>query len=252
MALFGFDDYTMELSTRPEKKIGDDELWDQAEAALAEALVRNDLPYTVNPGDGAFYGPKIDFHVRDSMGRSWQCGTIQLDYNMPSPERFDLTYTGDDNEEHQLVMIHRALLGSMERFIGILLEHYGGEFPLWLAPEQVRVLPVADRHVDFAREVVDALRARHLRADVDERTESVGRKVRDAGMQRTPIVLVVGDAEVEARSVTVNRRGDDAKPTVPLEELVEQVAAEVAERRLSDHVVAALQAGDTDAAASES
>jgi threonyl-tRNA synthetase len=251
MALFGFEDYTMELSTRPEKKIGDDALWDQAEAALAEALVRNDLPYTVNPGDGAFYGPKIDFHVRDSMARSWQCGTIQLDYNMPSPERFDLTYTGEDNQEHQLVMIHRALLGSMERFIGILLEHYGGEFPLWLAPEQVRVLPVADRNVDFAREVVAALRARRLRADVDERTESVGRKVRDAGMQRTPIVLVVGDSEVEARSVTVNRRGDDAKTTMPVDELVDLVAAEVAERRLSDHVVAALQgaagAGSTSA-----
>jgi threonyl-tRNA synthetase len=240
MALFGFDDYTMELSTRPEKKIGDDELWDRAEAALAEALVRNDLPYVVNPGDGAFYGPKIDFHVRDSMGRSWQCGTIQLDYNMPSPERFDLTYTGEDNEEHQLVMIHRALLGSMERFIGILLEHYGGEFPLWLAPEQVRVLPVADRHNDYAREVVAALRARRLRAEVDERTESVGRKVRDAGMQRTPVVLVVGDSEVEQRTVTVNRRGDDSKPTVPFEQLVDEVAVEVAERRLSDHVVAAL------------
>jgi threonyl-tRNA synthetase len=240
MALFGFDDYTMELSTRPEKKIGDDALWDRAEEALAEALVRNDLPYTVNPGDGAFYGPKIDDHVRDSMGRSWQCGTIQLDYNMPSPERFDLTYTGEDNEEHQLVMIHRALLGSMERFIGILLEHYGGEFPLWLAPEQVRVLPVADRHNEYAREVVAALRAQGLRADVDERTESVGRKVRDAGMQRTPVVLVVGDSELEQRTVPVNRRGDDAKPTVPLDQLVAEVSAEVAERRLSAHVVAAL------------
>ncbi len=243
MALFGFDDYTMELSTRPDKKIGDDALWDQAEAALAEALVRNDLPYTVNAGDGAFYGPKIDFHVRDSMGRSWQCGTIQLDYNMPSPERFDLTYTGEDNAEHQLVMIHRALLGSMERFIGILLEHYGGEFPLWLAPEQVRVLPVADRHNDYAREVVAALRERGLRADVDERTESVGRKVRDAGMQRTPIVLVLGDSEVDSRSVTVNRRGSDDKPTIPLDQLVDEVSAEVAERRLSDHVRAALDGG---------
>jgi len=246
MALFGFDDYTMELSTRPDKKIGDDALWDQAEASLAEALVRNDLPYTVNPGDGAFYGPKIDFHVRDSMGRSWQCGTIQLDYNMPSAERFDLTYTGEDNADHQLVMIHRALLGSMERFIGILLEHYGGEFPLWLAPEQVRVLPVADRHADYAREVVAELRSRRLRADVDERTESVGRKVRDAGMQRVPVVLVVGDGEVDARTVTVNRRGTDDKPTVSLDVLAEQVTLEVAERRLSDHVRAALAAGAAD------
>ncbi|MCW2955220.1 MAG: threonyl-tRNA synthetase [Thermoleophilia bacterium] len=237
MALFGFDDYTMELSTRPEKRIGEDALWDQAEAALAEALVRNDLPYVVNPGDGAFYGPKIDFHVRDSMGRSWQCGTIQLDYNAPRPERFDLTYTGEDNEEHQLVVIHRALLGSMERFIGILLEHYGGEFPLWLAPEQVRVLPVADRHNDYARGVVAALRERQLRADVDERTESVGRKVRDAGMQRTPVVLVVGDAETESRTVTVNRRGSDDKPTVSIDVLVEELSVEVAERRISDHVL---------------
>ena len=243
MALFGFDDYTMELSTRPEKKIGTDELWDQAEGALAEALVRNDLAYVLNPGDGAFYGPKIDFHVRDSMGRSWQCGTIQLDYNMPSPERFDLTYTGEDNAEHQLVMIHRALLGSMERFIGILLEHYGGEFPLWLAPVQVRVLPVADRHNDYAREVVAELRARRIRADADERTESVGRKVRDAGMQRTPVVLVVGDSEAETRTVTVNRRGDDAKPTMPLAQLVEQVAAEVAARSIPEHVLAAVGAG---------
>ncbi len=239
--LFGFDNYTVELSTRPDKSIGSAEMWTQAESALAEALVRNDIEYTVNPGDGAFYGPKIDVHVHDSMGRSWQLGTIQLDFNMPSPERFDLTFTGEDNQEHQLVMIHRALFGSMERFIGILLEHYGGEFPLWLAPEQVRVLPVADRHLDFAREVVADLRKRRLRADVDERTESVGRKVRDAGMQRTPIVLVVGDAEVEARSVTVNRRGEDAKTTMPVAELVELVTAEVAERKLSDHVVAALQ-----------
>jgi threonyl-tRNA synthetase len=234
--LFGFDDYTMELSTRPAKSIGTDDMWTRAEAALAEALVRNDIEYRVNPGDGAFYGPKIDFHVHDSMGRSWQCGTIQLDFNMPSPERFDLTYTGEDNAEHQLVMIHRALLGSMERFIGILLEHYGGEFPLWLAPEQVRVLPVADRHNDFAREVVAELRRHRLRADVDERTESVGRKVRDAGMQRTPVVLVVGDAEAAGRQVTVNRRGEEGKPTVNLDELVQSLVQEVAERKLSDHV----------------
>jgi threonyl-tRNA synthetase len=247
MSLFGFVDYTMELSTRPAKKIGDDALWDQAEAALAEALVRNDLPYTVNPGDGAFYGPKIDFHVHDSMGRSWQCGTIQLDYNTPSPERFDLTYTGEDNEEHQLVMIHRALLGSMERFIGILLEHYGGEFPLWLAPEQVRILPVADRHVEYGREVLAALRARGLRVELDERTESVGRKVRDAGMQRTPIVLVIGDAEVEERTVTVNRRGNEEKRSMSVADLAEDVVSEVAERRLSEHVLRALEAGNDDA-----
>jgi threonyl-tRNA synthetase len=242
MALFGFDDYSMELSTRPEKSIGDAELWERAESTLAEALVRNGLEYTLNPGDGAFYGPKIDFHIHDSMGRTWQCGTIQLDYNMPQPERFDITYAGEDNEEHEVVVIHRALLGSMERFIGILLEHYGGEFPLWMAPEQVRVLPVADRHNDYARDVVAALREQRIRVELDDRTESVGRKVRDAGMQRTPVVLVVGDSEVEQRTVTVNRRGDDSKPTVPLDELVAEVVAEVDSRKLSDHVVAALRA----------
>jgi threonyl-tRNA synthetase len=236
MAMFGFADYTMELSTRPEKKIGDDALWDRAEATLAEALVRNDLPYTVNAGDGAFYGPKIDFHVHDSMGRSWQCGTIQLDYNMPSPERFDLTYTGEDNADHQLVMIHRALLGSMERFIGILLEHYGGEFPLWLAPEQVRILTVADRHNDFAHEVKDTMRAAGLRVEVDDRVESVGRKIRDAGQQRTPVVLVVGDSEVESGNLTVRRRGSDEQPTVAIDALVEELRHEVATRDLSEHV----------------
>lgn len=240
MQLFGFADYTMELSTRPEKKIGDDALWDKAEAALAEALVRNDLPYSINPGDGAFYGPKIDFHVRDSMGRSWQCGTIQLDYNMPSPERFDLTYTGEDNADHQLVMIHRALLGSMERFIGVLLEHYGGEFPMWLAPEQVRVLTIADRHNDYGHEVVTELRAAGLRAELDDRTESVGRKIRDAGQQRTPVVLVVGDAEAESRSVAVRRRGTEDQPVVDLGELRDTLVAEVRSRDLSDHVRAVL------------
>jgi threonyl-tRNA synthetase len=161
---------------------------------------------------------------------------------MPQPERFDITYAGEDNEEHEVVVIHRALLGSMERFIGILLEHYGGEFPLWMAPEQVRVLPVADRHNDYARDVVAALREQRIRVELDDRTESVGRKVRDAGMQRTPVVLVVGDSEVEQRTVTVNRRGDDSKPTVPLDELVAEVVAEVDSRKLSDHVVAALRA----------
>lgn len=245
MSLFGFEDYTMELSTRPKKKVGDDSLWDQAESALAEALVRNELPYVVNVGDGAFYGPKIDFHVRDSMGRSWQCGTIQLDYNTPSRDRFDLTYTGEDNEEHQLVMIHRALLGSMERFIGILLEHYGGEFPLWLAPEQARVLAVADRHVEYARAVAECLCERDLRVEVDDRTESVGRKVRDAGIQRTPVVLVIGDNEVATETVTVNRRGMSEKQQMKIEDLRDVLATEVAQRTLSRHVRAAI-AGDND------
>jgi len=244
MELFGFEDYSMELSTRPAKAIGDAALWEKAESALAEALVRNGLEYTLNPGDGAFYGPKIDFHIHDSMGRTWQCGTIQLDYNMAQPERFDITYAGEDNEEHEVVVIHRALLGSMERFIGILLEHYGGEFPLWLAPEQVRILPVADRHNDYAREAAALLRERSMLVEVDERSESVGRKVRDAAMQHTPVVFVVGDSEVEQRQVAVTRRGVEGQTSRAIAEIADELAAEVRARTIGAHVEAALRGDD--------
>lgn len=240
MSLFGFDDYSMELSTRPEKSIGSDAMWERAESALAEALVRNGFSYTLNPGDGAFYGPKIDFHIRDSMGRTWQCGTIQLDFSMPSPERFDLTYTGEDNADHHLVMIHRALLGSMERFIGILIEHYGGEFPLWLAPMQATVLPIADRHAEYALQVAEHLRDLGLRADADVRAESVGRRIRDNEKLRTPVLLVVGDAEVASGSVSVRRRGIAEQATMSLEEIGADLLAESSERRLSHHVREAL------------
>ena len=175
----------VELSTRPEKSIGTDEQWEQAEAALREALERQGREYELNPGDGAFYGPKIDFHVTDALGRSWQCGTCQLDFQMP--ERFDLTYQGEDNAEHRPVMIHRALLGSMERFAGILIEHYGGRFPVWLAPVQAVVLPVSDRHTDYAREVAAELARPGVRVAVDERSESVGRKIRDAELAKLPL-----------------------------------------------------------------
>src|SRR5438128_10776974 len=159
-------------------------MWDRAEAALAEALDAEELAYELNPGDGAFYGPKIDLHMTDSIGRSWQLGTVQLDYAMP--ERFDMTYTGPDNAEHRPAMIHRALLGSFERFIGILTEHYAGEFPLWLAPVQVLVLPIADRHVGYARSVAAELTSSGVRTEVDERSESVGKKIRDAELRKAP------------------------------------------------------------------
>jgi threonyl-tRNA synthetase len=232
--MFGFEDYSMELSTRPEKSIGSAELWERAEGALAEALVRNGIEYTVNPGDGAFYGPKIDFHVRDSMGRTWQCGTIQLDFNMPLPERFDLTYTGEDNADHQLVMVHRALLGSMERFIGILLEHYGGEFPLWMAPVQASVIPVSDeKHGEYAQTVAEQLVAAGLRADADLRKESVGRKIRDNERLHTPALLVVGDSEAQAGTVTMRRRGaSEEQVTISVPDLAALFAVEVAERGL--------------------
>jgi threonyl-tRNA synthetase len=209
--LFGLD-VALELSTRPEQRIGSDELWDRSENALRNALESQGLDYELNPGDGAFYGPKIDMHMRDSLGRSWQLGTCQLDYNMP--ERFGLTYTGADNAEHRPVMIHRALMGSYERFIGILLEHFGGELPVWLAPVQATVLPIADRHVDYAQTVRAALG--HARVEVDDRTESVGRKIRDAELRKIPFMLVVGDRELEEGEVGVreHRHGDAGSESI--------------------------------------
>ncbi len=206
-AVFGID-VRIELSTRPEQRIGSDELWDQSEAALARALELLKLPYEVNEGDGAFYGPKIDMHMTDSLGRSWQLGTCQLDYNFPA--RFDLKYTGADNAEHRPVMIHRALMGSYERFIGILLEHLGGELPPWLAPVQAIVLPIADRHIDYADAVASRIATAGLRAEQDGRTESVGRKIRDAELRKIPYMLVVGDREQEGEQVAVREhRGGD-------------------------------------------
>ena len=200
-ARFGFDRVEVELSTRPAKSMGTDEQWEKAEAMLAGALDRQGREYRVNPGDGAFYGPKIDFHVTDALGRSWQLGTCQLDFQMP--ERFDLTYTDRNDEQVRPVMIHRALLGSMERFAGILIEHYAGRFPDWLAPVQAILLPVSDRQNGYAAKVAGELRERGIRVSVDERSESVGRKIRDAELGRYPFMLVVGEREEEAGQVSV-------------------------------------------------
>jgi threonyl-tRNA synthetase len=200
-ARFGFEDVRVELSTRPEKSMGSEEQWAKAEAALKEALDRQGREYEINPGDGAFYGPKIDFHVTDALGRSWQCGTCQLDFQMP--ERFDLSYVGADDAAHRPVMIHRALLGSMERFAGILIEHYAGRFPVWLAPVQAIVLPVSDRHNEYAGKVLAELREAGVRVEADDRSESVGKKIRDAELGRYPYMLVVGDRELEAGAVAV-------------------------------------------------
>jgi threonyl-tRNA synthetase len=198
----------LELSTRPEDRVGSDEQWDEAEAILARALEEKGLEYTVNEGDGAFYGPKIDLHMTDSMGRSWQLGTVQVDFQLPSAERFDLTYIGPDNAEHRVVMLHRALFGSYERFIGILLEDTAGELPVWLTPTQAIVLPIADRHVETASRVAAELRSGGVRVEVDERTESVGRKIRDAELRKIPYMLVVGDREAEDGTVAVRRHGE--------------------------------------------
>jgi len=219
----------LELSTRPEKRVGSDEMWDKAEAALQRTLEKNGLEYDLNEGDGAFYGPKIDAHMTDAIGRSWQLGTVQLDYFMP--EQFELAYTGADNTEHRPVMIHRALMGAFERFIGILIEHYAGEFPLWLAPVQATLLPIADRHVDYAREAAGRLREAELRVEVDERSESIGKKIREAEVLKVPYMLVVGDQEQEAGTVAVRRHREGDLGAVPVAEFAQRASHEVAERR---------------------
>ncbi|MGZ5346015.1 MAG: threonine--tRNA ligase, partial [Solirubrobacterales bacterium] len=207
-ARFGFDRVRVELSTRPEKAVGTDEQWESAEAGLREALDRQGRDYEVSPGEGTFYGPKIDFHVTDALGRSWQLGTCQLDFQMP--ERFELSYQGEDNAEHRPVMIHRALLGSMERFAGILIEHYGGRFPTWLAPTQAAVLPVSDQYLDYARRVASDLDRAGVRVRVDDRSESVGRKIRDAELAKIPFMFVVGEREQTGGTASVRShdRGD--------------------------------------------
>ncbi len=222
-ARFGFEDVRVELSTRPEKSMGTEEQWAKAEAALTEALERQGREYELNPGDGAFYGPKIDFHVTDALGRSWQCGTCQLDFQMP--ERFELSYVGADDAPHPPVMIHRALLGSMERFAGILIEHYAGRFPVWLAPVQAIVLPVSDRHNEYANRVAAELREAGVRVGLDERTESVGKKIRDAELGRYPYMLVVGDREAEAGAVAVRSHEDGELGAMAVAEFADRVRA---------------------------
>jgi threonyl-tRNA synthetase len=226
-ARFGFDDVRVELSTRPDKSIGTDEEWERATGALREALERQGRDYEESPGEGTFYGPKIDFHVTDALGRSWQCGTCQVDFQMP--ERFDLTYRGEDNAEHRPVMIHRALLGSMERFAGILIEHYAGRFPTWLAPVQAIVLPVADRHGEYADGVASRLREEGLRVEVDARSESVGKKIRDAELARAPFMLVVGDKEAQSGTVALRSHADGDLGPVSLDEVAPRVNAAAGE-----------------------
>ena len=221
---FGFEDVRVELSTRPDKSIGSEEQWGQAEEALRSALESQGREYIVNPGDGAFYGPKIDFHVTDALGRSWQCGTCQVDFFMP--ERFDLSYTDADDVQQRPVMIHRALLGSMERFAGILIEHHAGRFPVWLAPVQAIALPVSDRHGEYASRVVRELREAGLRVELDERSESVGKKIRDAELGRYPYMLVIGDREEEAGTVAVRSHAEGEVGAMKVAEFAARVQGE--------------------------
>jgi len=221
---FGFDQYDIFLSTRPEEYAGTLENWAKAEEALKGALERKGLPYEVDPGEGVFYGPKIDIKIKDMLGRSWQCSTIQVDFN--NPERFDVTYVGDDGSERRTIMIHRALMGSLERFFGVLVEHYAGAFPTWLAPVQVDVLPVADRHAEYARAIVELLREAGFRAEADDRNEKLGYKIRESQLRKVPYALVVGDREMTDRLVSPRRLGGVQLPAMPPEGFVEVVRKE--------------------------
>lgn len=225
---FGLE-YRVELSTRPEDSMGDDDLWELSTQVLQDAIESSGVEYKINEGDGAFYGPKLDFHIKDSLGRTWQCGTIQLDMQMP--ERFDISYIGEDGEKHRPVMIHRAGFGSIERFIGILVEHYAGKFPTWLAPVQVKVIPVSERHLGYAKQVAKDMNAAGLRVEVDERNEKLGYKIRGAQMEKVPYMLILGDKEEEAGNISVRQRDGEENNGVNMADFVAEVLAEVKERR---------------------
>ena len=225
-SLFGFT-YTVELSTRPENSMGSDEEWATAENALKKALEHENMEYVINEGDGAFYGPKIDFHIKDSLGRDWQCGTIQLDFQMP--ERFDLTYIGQDGEKHRPVMLHRVVFGSIERFIGVLIEHYAGAFPTWLAPVQVKILTISDKQKAYANKIVEKLMNEGIRVEVDDREEKIGYKIREAQLQKIPYMLIVGDKEVETNAVGVRARKDGDIGQMPIDEFICKIKAEIKE-----------------------
>ena len=220
--------YTAELSTRPEDSMGSDEIWESATEALRNALEHRGLKYVINEGDGAFYGPKIDFHLRDSIGRTWQCGTIQLDMLMP--EKFDLTYVGEDGEKHRPVMLHRVVYGSIERFIGILIENYAGAFPTWLAPVQVRILPITEKHADYAYELKKKMFDLGLRVEVDDRNEKVGYKIRESQVKKTPYTLVVGDQEVADKTAAVRKRGVQESTTMKIDDFIAYVQEKIASK----------------------
>ena len=220
--------YHVELSTKPDNAMGDDAIWEAATEALRNAIEAKGIPYVINPGDGAFYGPKLDYHIEDSLGRTWQCGTIQLDMNLP--ERFQIEYVGEDGQKHRPIMIHRACFGSMERFIGILTEHYAGAFPTWMAPVQVKILPISEKYVEYAKELAKQMHRDYVRVEVDDRSEKIGYKIRQAQMAKVPYMLVVGDKEVEEGTVNVRKHGGDELGSVPFEEFFNSIKIEIKER----------------------
>ena len=220
--------YHVELSTKPDNAMGDDAIWEAATEALRNAIEAKGIPYVINPGDGAFYGPKLDYHIEDSLGRTWQCGTIQLDMNLP--ERFQIEYVGEDGQKHRPIMIHRACFGSMERFIGILTEHYAGAFPTWMAPVQVKILPISEKHVEYAKDLAKQMHRDYVRVEVDDRSEKIGYKIRQAQIAKVPYMLVVGDKEVEEGTVNVRKHGGDELGSVPFEEFFNSIKTEIKER----------------------
>jgi threonyl-tRNA synthetase len=226
---FGFEDFAIYLATRPEKYVGEPHRWSQAEKALQRALDAQGLPYKMDDGGGAFYGPKIDIKVKDALGREWQTSTIQFDFNLP--ERFEMTYVGEDGLEHQPYVVHRALLGSLERFFGTLIEHFGGAFPVWLAPLQVVLVPIADRHNDYAHAVAAQLKAAGLRAEVNDSSDRMQAKIRDAQLQKVPYMLVMGDREVQAGAVAVRLRNGENLGAQPVPDFIASAQAAVAEKR---------------------
>ncbi len=225
MNSFGFSDYDIMLSTRPEKAVGDDDQWELATESLRQTLVERGIEYQIDDGGGAFYGPKIDIHIRDAIGRLWQITTVQFDFNLP--ERFGLTYIGEDGKEHRPYMVHRALLGTMERFMGVLIEHYAGAFPVWLAPVQAVVIPIADRHVEYAQDLKSRLEAANVRVDVDDGNDRMNAKIRNAQLQKVPYMLVIGDREIEAGAAAVRLRSGEDLGAVPVDEIVARIVEEV-------------------------
>ena len=221
---FGFE-YHVELSTRPENSMGTDEQWEMATNGLIEALKQKNMEYEINEGDGAFYGPKIDFHIKDCLGRSWQCGTIQLDFQLP--ERFDLTYIGEDGEKHRPVMLHRVIFGSIERFIGILIEHFAGAFPVWLSPVQVKILPIADAQLEYTNKIAEELKKYNIRIEIDNRSEKIGYKIREAQLQKVPYMLVIGEKEVKYNTVSVRDRKEGDLGAISIEDFISKIKQEV-------------------------
>ncbi len=226
---FGFK-YKVELSTRPENSMGSDEDWHIAESSLKAALEEIQLDYKINPGDGAFYGPKIDFHLQDSIGRTWQCGTIQLDFQLP--QRFELSYIGSDNEKHQPIVIHRVVFGSLERFMGILIEHFAGKFPTWIAPVQVKVLPISEKFNHYAKEIVDKLRAENIRVEFDNRTEKIGYKIREARNERVPYMIIIGEKEEQEGNLSLRSRDNGDEGSILLKDFINKVNLEITTKSL--------------------